>query len=369
MDILEHHFHPNIAVKYGINIAIFLRDIYHWCETNRNNDENFFEGRWWTYQTMRGLCLRHPYWSKNQVEYIIKACKEKGLLLSGHFGEDKFDRTCWYALTDKGISLFTISKSVSEDSEMDFGKNTPSELKIQKCYKDKHKTKDITDIPISQDASPKSQVFSDVIASIKKVSGPDDAAAVRDAIIFRLDQEGFSCQHMAPVSQREETKGNTGRVDILAAKDGVVIGIEVDRKNPREKSIFKLRNFPCDFRVIVLRTGETQTPPAGIDAVIAIQETQPDSLFMKFWEKYPKKLKRADTYKAFQKLHVTQELLEKMLYALEIQTNSAEWQKESGRYIPHATTWLNGRRWEDEAPVHPAIPSAQPLRGEGVTYL
>ena len=38
---------------------------------------------------------------------------------------------------------------------------------------------------------------------------------------------------------------------------------------------------------------------------------------------------------------------------------SADWQKDGGRYIPMASTWLNGRRWEDED--KPA-PSARPDR-------
>ena len=27
---------------------------------------------------------------------------------------------------------------------------------------------------------------------------------------------------------------------------------------------------------------------------------------------------------------------------------SKEWKKENGKYIPHPTTWLNQKRWEDE---------------------
>jgi hypothetical protein len=26
---------------------------------------------------------------------------------------------------------------------------------------------------------------------------------------------------------------------------------------------------------------------------------------------------------------------------------SAQWSKDNGQYIPHAATWLNGKRWED----------------------
>ena len=148
MSILEHHFPPLIAERYGVNAAIFLRDIYHWCETNQNNDENFHDGRWWTYQTITGLCRRHTYWTKNQMEHIIRTCKEKGALLSGHFSENQFDRTCWYALTDEALALFHGSDSFSEKSEMDSKDFTEMSRKNQKCYKDKYKTENITNTPL-----------------------------------------------------------------------------------------------------------------------------------------------------------------------------------------------------------------------------
>lgn len=148
MSILEHHFPPLIAEKYGVNAAIFLRDIFHWCETNRNNGENFHEGRWWTYQTMKGLCLRHTYWTKNQMEHIIRNCREKGALLSGHFGENQFDRTCWYALTDEALSLFGAPSSSSEISEMDSREIPAASLKNQKCNIDKYKTENKTYTPL-----------------------------------------------------------------------------------------------------------------------------------------------------------------------------------------------------------------------------
>lgn len=144
MGILEHHFPPLVAEKYGVNAAIILRDIYHWCDTNRNNGEHFHEGRWWTHQTVKGLCRRHTYWTKNQVEHIIWTCKERGALLSGHFGEDPLDRTSWYALSDEAWALFEGPYPISENSEMDFGKSVPRFRKNPKCNKDKDKAKGIT---------------------------------------------------------------------------------------------------------------------------------------------------------------------------------------------------------------------------------
>lgn len=148
MSILEHHFPPLIAERYGVFEAVLLRDIYHWCVTNRNNGEYFLEGRWWTYQTMKGFCLRHTYWTKNQVEHIIKNCKKKGALLSGHFSDDPFNRTCWYSLTDEGWALFEGPLSKSDISEMDSKEFPVVDRKNQKCYKDKHIAEDKAIPPI-----------------------------------------------------------------------------------------------------------------------------------------------------------------------------------------------------------------------------
>lgn len=68
--------------------------------------------------------------------------------------------------------------------------------------------------------------------------------------------------------------------------------------------------------------------------------------FAVFWEAYPKKKDKANAQKAFRKVDVPIEVL---LNAIEKQKKSADWQKENGRYIPYPTTWLNGRRWEDDA--------------------
>ena len=366
MDLLEHHFPPSVAIECGVNAAIFLRDIYFWCKTNENNNANFFEGRWWTYQTMIGFCKRHPYWTKNQVEYLIRTCKEKGYLLIGHFSDNPMHRTCWYALSDYGQALFqsgNFPNSISENSEMELGVFRNEDRKIPKCNIDKYITRNI------EHTDNACAIFDEMLSLLRSISAPDDASATRDAIIHMLTHNGYSCQHQAPTSKRAEDTQYTGRVGIVAAKDGIVFGIAVDRKTPREKSIYKLRNFQCDYRIIVLRSEQELPPPAGIDAVVSIRDTDAEDQFLKFWAKYPKKVGRAAAYDAFKKLGVTDDLLLNMLHALEIQSGSRQWKEDDGRYIPHPATWLNGRRWEDEHAAPQQPPPEAPLRGEGVTYL
>jgi hypothetical protein len=79
-----------------------------------------------------------------------------------------------------------------------------------------------------------------------------------------------------------------------------------------------------------------------------------DSFFSMFWSVYPRRVAQQDALKAFQKLRVTRDLLDKMLAAIRQQARSTGWLKEDGRFIPHPASWLNARRWEDEPTLTPA---------------
>lgn len=110
----DHHFNPRIAQDYGVDAAIFLHNLYHWVEYNRAYKKNFFEGRYWTFNSIAAFCEVHPYWSKRQIERIISACKNEGLILSGCFNKDKRDRTAWYTLSDEAMAYFDDTPKSAE---------------------------------------------------------------------------------------------------------------------------------------------------------------------------------------------------------------------------------------------------------------
>jgi hypothetical protein len=68
--------------------------------------------------------------------------------------------------------------------------------------------------------------------------------------------------------------------------------------------------------------------------------------FETFYAAYPKHEGRAPAEKAWAKVDAP---LEVLLAAVKRQAASPNWQKDGGRYIPMPATWLNQRRWEDEA--------------------
>ncbi len=73
--------------------------------------------------------------------------------------------------------------------------------------------------------------------------------------------------------------------------------------------------------------------------------------FALFWSAYPKKVNKGTAEKAFNKLHKELPDIKKLIELLELKKNSEQWKKDNGQYIPHASTWLNAKGWEDEA--HP----------------
>ncbi|MCK2149492.1 hypothetical protein MYE70_10485 [Marinobacter alexandrii] len=78
--------------------------------------------------------------------------------------------------------------------------------------------------------------------------------------------------------------------------------------------------------------------------------------FGQFWEAYPRKEKKSEALKAFQKISPDQELLDRIISDVKARASSPDWAKENGKFVPHPTTYLNQRRWEDETPANNVTP-------------
>ncbi len=91
--------------------------------------------------------------------------------------------------------------------------------------------------------------------------------------------------------------------------------------------------------------GQKQVLTEGNDPVVLeTWETQ----FNKFYSAYPRKVKKQKVKEWFMKNTPSNELFSSIMDSLEQFRASRDWQKDGGRFIPHPSTWLNQRRWEDE---------------------
>lgn len=83
-----------------------------------------------------------------------------------------------------------------------------------------------------------------------------------------------------------------------------------------------------------------------------------ESLFDKFWAKYPRHDAKQGALKKFVILmkeckssENMESLLNKMFKAVDAAKTTPQWNRNNGQYIPMAQTWLNQHRWEDEGVV------------------
>lgn len=110
----------HVAVKYGYEEAGFLNHLIFWYKNNRDNNRNFYEGRWWTWNTVTALSQSFPWWTTKQLRRIIDSCKAQGALLVGNFNEDGRDRTLWYSPSDELLTMYGIN--TLQDDEFPNGK-------------------------------------------------------------------------------------------------------------------------------------------------------------------------------------------------------------------------------------------------------
>lgn len=102
---MDFTFNVEVAEKYGVSEAVFIQHIFFWTRKNEANDKHFYDGRYWTYNSIEAFVNLFPFWSKRQVRRIIDKLKASGAIYIGNFNQKSFDRTQWYALSDDVISI------------------------------------------------------------------------------------------------------------------------------------------------------------------------------------------------------------------------------------------------------------------------
>lgn len=119
---MEHSFDVEVAEKFGVNAAILFKNIAFWCSKNKANDKNFYDGAYWTYNSVAAFKELFPYLSEKQIRTALKKLEEGEAIKTGNYNTDQRDRTTWYALTEYGSSIFYkgnahLPKGINEDCQ------------------------------------------------------------------------------------------------------------------------------------------------------------------------------------------------------------------------------------------------------------
>jgi hypothetical protein len=94
-----HSFDPDIAARVGCNAAVIYQNLFYWAEKNAANGRHFYEGRWWTYNSISAFSELFPYLTGKQIRTALDKLESDGLIVSGCYNKSAYDRTKWYSPT------------------------------------------------------------------------------------------------------------------------------------------------------------------------------------------------------------------------------------------------------------------------------
>lgn len=119
---MQHHFDVELATRYGMLEAIILNNLEFWTARNEANGQHHHDGYYWTYNSTKALAKLFPYVSQRQIQHALKHLRELGIIQTGNYNKQPYDRTLWYAFTDLGLSI--MQKCQMEEAVLSNG-NTP----------------------------------------------------------------------------------------------------------------------------------------------------------------------------------------------------------------------------------------------------
>ena len=102
---MNHSFDVIVAKEYGLIEAILLSNLEYWIAKNIANQKNFHDGYYWTFNSTRAFTELFPYLSQRQIQKALKHLKELEIIQTGNYNKSAYDRTLWYAFTQKGQSI------------------------------------------------------------------------------------------------------------------------------------------------------------------------------------------------------------------------------------------------------------------------
>lgn len=209
-----HSFRVDIATKYGIAEAILLGYFYHWIKVHEKNETNFYDERYWTYDSERTLVDKMPYIPKTTMHRLIKKLVDSGLLLTGNYNKFSYDKTKWFSLSDKAMMLFVGQEgcpkmdhhlvqngptipTYNEESKNELPQNGPPPVQngptipIQSTYSlDDDKDKRKKDERFPGNKYPK-EVYEQAFSIYEKFLRPVPSMGIQESIMACVDDYGL----------------------------------------------------------------------------------------------------------------------------------------------------------------------------------
>ncbi len=119
---------PSLAVKIGLNEAIFVQQLHYWMGRSGTGKE--VDGKTWVYNTVLGWKeTNFPFWSESTIKRIIKALeKSKTILSRSDLNQMKIDKTKWYTINYEALNVNSSDTSPLGQNDLMDGSSWPNGL-------------------------------------------------------------------------------------------------------------------------------------------------------------------------------------------------------------------------------------------------
>jgi hypothetical protein len=177
----------------------------------------------------------------------------------------------------------------------------------------------------------------------------------------RLDGDSFTVKHSVWATS-PRSYDDFGRALTAMAKVGLIVLYEHEGR-----MCLQINDFDTHQPGLHKRTASRFPEPPGISRKVPEIPAQqnrteqnlteqkrdgdsasPGDGFSEFWLAYPRKDGKRDAEKVWRTLKPDEPTRAAILGDVQRRIRSEPWQKERGKFIPHAKTYLRGARWQDE---------------------
>lgn len=137
MSKVKLNFDTLIAKEIGTDSAIIFSNIEFWVATNKANQKNFFDGNYWTYNSIKAFCELFDWLTESQIKTCLTKLEKYGYIHSGNYNKVSYDRTKWYSIPEKTtigensqMDLLNIDNRINENSQPIPDNNTDNKKSI-----------------------------------------------------------------------------------------------------------------------------------------------------------------------------------------------------------------------------------------------
>lgn len=340
----EYSFNLEAARRFGVDGAVLLQGMAVWISKNRANERHYHDGRWWTYNSQAALARLFPFWTRRQIQRIVKSLNEEGALLLGQYSEGSQHNITWFALADDVLQLLGAGECAREEAG-----DAP------------HQSASLPASPGGSQGPETGEGTTAPNGAVPESTAPNGAEYRTKRCSHNRNQIDTTVTPSKPPTGGESMLSEFSEVcetwyhhdNALPVIDRAATFAEF-LKARQTASLEQLRE---GLETWVDALGPARLP---LRKVLAAETWREDPYFWLFWQAYPRKIDKDRARRAWKKLSPARAMANAILEGLRSWKKCDQWQEE--RFIPHPTTWLNGRRWESTPPA--SRTAAQPPERE-----